>query len=403
MYNFCMKKILIRFTILLLCFYIFQSTCLSAQTQPVKYSSTAIQVYNAGIAFHKQGKYELAEQKYNQALKIQPNLTEAKNNIAIVDQKLAIKYYNQNDYNKAILYGKKALHFMPDRVEILHVIAHSYADMKDAKNAYEYYKKILSINPNDIQAQNNFQIVKYYYTEGTLNSQLNNIKVEHNAPNSLYDLIKPSIGVSDETVESMKNILDMIWSEPNGQMLLQALIDNKIPINLTQEDRIPCIKKTYANGITSAKCTIEVIIPVKTISGFIDKNSTTYLRVYNLRTFVHEFGHAFISLKNPNDGVGSLEEELGVDMIGYNVSLKVITGQSLDKGQTQIYSFDSLKNLLSDNHRNLPVYSGFNKAMQGYGIVMPYPEIYSNIPLMYKKLLSEGKVAPTPTFNTYLK
>lgn len=351
----------------------------------------------------KQGKYELAEQKYIQALKIQPNLSLAKQNLASLYQTQAYQNYSEKDFEKAILLSKKALVYKPNNVDLYHIIAGSYASLRDAPNAYEYYKKILAINPNDPIAQQNFQVVKYYCTEDAIKKQLNNVKILPKAPGSLYKLIRPSTGVSNKTVENMKTILDMIWSESSGQMLLQALIDNNIPINLTQGDRTPCIKKTYANGITSGKCLIEIIIPVNTIMGLNDKNSTPYLRVYNLHALIHEFGHAFISIKKPANGVGSLEEELGVDMIGYNIALKVITGKYLDKGQTQMYSFDCLKNLLSDDHKNLPIYSGFNKAIQSYGIVMPYPEVYSNIPLMYKKLIAEDKVGNIPYLNTYLK
>lgn len=403
MYNNYMKKILIKLLLLIICFCNLHQPCAFAQVQVVNYSNEVIKLYNEGTILCGQGKYELAEQKYNQVLKIQPNLSQAKNNLAMIYQKWALNYCKEKNYDKAILYSKKALQLKPNDINLLIVIAECYTNLRDYNNAYEYYEKILAINPNNEDIKRNFQVVKYYYNEKILNNQLNNIEVAHNSPDSLYALIKPTAGISDNDIEGMKNILDMIWNEPTGQKLLQCLIDNNIPINLTKEDKIPCIKKTYANGITSTKCTIEVIIPVKTIVGFNDKNSTTYLRIYNLTAFVHEFGHAFISVKKPNDGVGSMEEELGASMIGYNVSLKAITGQYLDKGQAQIYSLDSFKNILADNHKNLPVYSGFNQAMQKNGIVMPYPEVYSNIPLMYKKLFKENKVPHVPSLDAYLK
>lgn len=109
-----------------------------------------------------------------------------------------------------------------------------------------------------------------------------------------------------------------------------------------------------------------------------------------------------MGLKRTND-IDSLEEEFGGDMIGYNVALKIITGQYMNKGQAQIYSLDSLTGGLNDEHRNLPVYSGFNQAVQKNGIVMPYPEVYSNIPLLYKKLLQQNKVPHVPSLDAYLK
>jgi len=47
--------------ILILFLLLLQSHCVVAQT---KYSNVAINIYNSGVALHKQGKYSFAEQKY---------------------------------------------------------------------------------------------------------------------------------------------------------------------------------------------------------------------------------------------------------------------------------------------------------------------------------------------------
>ena len=85
-------------------------------------------------------------------------------------------------------------------------------------------------------------------------------------------------------------------------------------------------------------------------------------------------------------------------MLGYNVAYKIITGEYMTREQTGQYSLDSLQALLLDDHRKLPLYNGFPRFIQGYGISLPYPEVYSHLPMMYKKLLDEGKVAPLPSF-----
>lgn len=446
MYNCYMKKILSGFLMSIVCIYIFQCSHVYAQTSTTKYSVAAIQVYNAGVALHKQGKYELAEQKYNQALKMQPDFVEAKKNLVMIYQNLAGKYYGQEVYDKSICYAKKSLALKPNNVNCYHTIASCYLTLNDNENlintykkillitpdddlvmnalasaymksnqldkAAEIEKKILLINPNDPAAQQNLKYVNFKHSDKVLNDSINNLNIGHIAPESLYRLIKIQPGIDYYYFEKMKTILDLIWSEPTGQTLLSAILKHNVPINITNgyikanAYRTKQTRTFYLYGIIpiasfTTNSSITVNIPVNRIDNFNNPNLYAVNRVYNLQVFLHEFGHAFIGIKNPND-VNSLEEELGVSMIGYNIANKIITGKYLDKGQTQIYSFDCLKNLLSDEHRDLPVYSGFNQNIQKYGIAMPYPEIYSNIPLMYKKLLSEGKVSPVPSLNAYL-
>lgn len=520
-YNCPMKKILARFLIFVIYLCIFQCSCFSAQTNP-NYSVTAIQIYNAGVALHKQSKYELAEQKYNQALKIQPDFAEAKKNLAMIYQHLADKYYgesaydksiyyakkslalnpnnvycyntiascyltlndnenlinaykkilsitpdddlimnalanayiksnqldnaaelekkilliNPNDektknilftiyqnlasknysnsnYDKAIYYAKESISLIPNTINSYHYIAQSYSALNDYEKANEVYKKIIFLNPNDTIAQQNLKYVNFKHSDKVLNESINNLNIGHIAPEPLYRLIKIQPGIDYYYFEKMKTILDLIWSEPNGKMLLSALLEHNVPINITNgyikanAYRTKETKTFYLYGIIpvasfTTNSSVTVNIPFNHIDNFNNTNSYAIQRIYNLQVFIHEFGHAFMGIKNSNN-VDSMEEEIGVSMIGYNIATKIITGKYLDQSQTETYSIDCLKAILSDEHRNLPVYSGFNQAIQKYGIVMPYPEIYSNIPLMYKKLLSEGKVTPVPSLNAYLK
>lgn len=556
MYNCHMKKILVKFLIFIVCIYIFQCSCISAQTNPPKYSTAAIQIYNAGVALHKQGKYELAEQKYNQTLKMQPNFIEAKKNLAMIYQHLADKYYGESTYDKSICYAKKSLalkpnnvycyntiancymtlndnenlintykkillitpdddlvmnslanayirtnqldkaaelekkillinpndtcamnvlasesvksnqfdkaieiykkmllinpndentkknlsiiyqnlanknysnseydkaiccakestFFNPNNINAYHAIAQSYSALNNYEKANEVYKKVLFLNPNDSIAQQNLKYVNFKHSDKVLNDSINNLNIGHIAPESLYRLINIQPGIDCYYVEKMKTILDLIWSEPNGKALLSILLEHKTPINITNgyikanASRTKQTRTFYLYGIIpiasfTTNSSVAVNIPVSHIDNFNNPNSYAVQRIYNLQVFIHEFGHAFMGIKNSNN-VDSMEEEIGVSMIGYNIANKIITGKYLDPTQTETYSIDCLKGLLSDEHRDLPVYSGFNKAIQSHGIAMPYPEVYSNIPLMYKKLLSEGKVTPVPSFNAYLK
>ena len=429
--------------IIIILFFLLNSSCVFAQNS---YSREAILIYNSGVALHNQGKYEQAEQKYIQTLKLQSNFSEAKMNLAKVYQKLAYNGYSKGNYQKAVDYAKKSLSFKPSNAYTYEIMARSYSALNDDESAIatynkiisidsnddsamnllalayikinrpekaaELYKKILVINPNDKLAQQNIKYVTHCHQEKVLNTSINNLSVAHTAPPALYRLIKPSSGITSGTVNRMKMILDLIWSEPNGQIMLQALIKKRVPINITQGTlNANATKQQQQNTImlygfipvySYSTSKLSVNIPFNYISNFNDQNLSAYQRVYNLQVFIHEFGHAYMNVKNSGN-VNSIEEELGVSMIGYNVAYKALTGRYLDKEQAESYSMGCLESLLKDSHRDLQVFGGFNQQAQFYGLALPYPEVYSNLPEMYKALLTEGKIYPVPSFYRYVK
>ncbi len=408
-----MKKILITSLIFIIYLYIAQCSFVLAQSTSVKYSNIAIQTYNSGVALHKEGKYELAEQKYNQTLKLQPDFIEAKKNLAMVYQNLAYQCYGKEAYDKSISYAKESISFQPENVNVYNILGQSYLALNNYEKASEIYKKILSLNPNDSVALQNLKYIDFKRSDKLLNESINNLKIAHTAPEELYRLITPQSGVDYIYVEKMKVILDLIWSESSGKILLSALLKNHTPINITNgyaKANAFRTKQTHTFYLYwvipiasfTTNSSVSVNIPFSHIDNFNNTNIYALQRIYNLQVFIHEFGHAFIGIKNPKD-VNSIEEEIGVSMIGYNIANKIITDKYLDSAEIEKYSIACLEGLLLDEHKDLPIYSGFNKKIQKYGILMPYPEIYSNIPLMYKKLLAEKKVNPTPSFNAYLK
>lgn len=96
-------------------------------------------------------------------------------------------------------------------------------------------------------------------------------------------------------------------------------------------------------------------------------------------------GHVFMRIKEPKI-TNSLEEELGVSMIGFNIAHKIVTGEYLTLYQTREYSRNTVRALYLDDHKDLQTYSGFNEKIQSYGIKMPFPEIYSDIPSICREI-----------------
>lgn len=236
------------------------------------------------------------------------------------------------------------------------------------------------------------------------------LMIKENAPAKVYKLIKKSPDISNDKVEAMKLILDLIWSEPNGRLILSALSKNRVPIKILGEnEKAQTVRKSQTvayfdyglhpiNSYTNTSIVIN--IPVKYINIFENQNLPEGLRIECLIVFVHEFGHAFMFVNNQNNE-NSLEEEIGVSMLGYNLANKILTGNYLNKAQTLKYAEACLIGLLSDDHKNLPIYSDFNEQIRSYGIDIPYSSDYSDLVLMYRKLFSEGRVPKNQSFVLY--
>jgi len=431
-----MKKIL--FLILIM----FISNSCFAQSN---YSSSAIQDYNAGVAYHKQNDYESAEKKYQQALKIQPDFAEAKKNLSIVYYNRSIKSLSECEYSNTIKYANLALAYGYSKVDcynlmancykksenysdlisvcdklkslspnddnVLNSLAFAYLKTEQFEKAQGIYQKILFKNPNDKTANQNLQYLNYKKSDKLLSQSLNNIQITEHAPKKIYRLIRRSRKIPKSYVLSMQKIIDLIWSEPNGRKMLLALRENGVPIKLvlndektetwhnTQTTTSYSYGMMAVNSFTSYSTT--VLIPIKHIDNFNNVNLDARTRIYNFQVFVHEIGHAYMFVVDPNNK-NSLEEEMCVSMLGYNFANKIITGEYLTKEQAKTYSQDCLIALLGDDHRNLPVYNYFNRKLILQGIYLPYPEEYLDLPVLYKKLLDEGKTSPAPTFIHYM-
>lgn len=299
-------------------------------------------------------------------------------------QSLFINSYVNKDYQNAVYYGEKLLPYFPRNIEFLRGLAYSYFELKNYEKSMECYQKVLELSPDNDADKRNYYEVKRYIENDKLNNLINNVRVTKKAPPELYTLIK--INLHSDIKEETEGILDVIWNVPCGQMMLQTILDKKIPINIIESDTNAATHAKFVNGNLTA---LKVDIPIKYIDMVNNTNLSAHDRIYAFHAFMHEFGHAYAHLKDPTS-TNSLEEEIGVDMIGYNIAYKVITGHYLTKEQTQTYSLSSLASALTDKHKDLPVYSGFTVRMQKYGMPMPYPEMYSNIPAMYKKLVSAG-------------
>lgn len=412
-----LKKVLLFLILILTIFFTFKDDIFINPTNP------ATILYNEGLTLQKQGEYELSAQKFSEALKMNPDLTRAKKGLIYDYQILLKKYFDEKNYQKAVSYARKLEVYLPDNDSNLKIIAECYYNLKNYLKAIKYYEKALTYNqndtfilrsitqsyanlgdyskalsyarkvailePNDTQIKENIKILESKAKNNEINQHINNLQVTQEAPVQIYSLIKTNL--SSRILGETQGILDLIWSDPSGRIMLTTIWQKQIPINIIKSDERANTQETNISKTYHAVSSIN--IPVKYILNFNDETRPAEDRIFNFTAFMHEFGHAYFRIKNPTIE-DSMEEEIGVSMIGHNIAYKIITGEYLTKEQTQELSLELVAGLLSDDHRELPVYNGFNKKIQTYGIILPYPEVYSDLRPIYKKLREQNKVQP---------
>lgn len=130
----------------------------------------------SGLAYNATKQYDKAIKDFNEAIKMNPKLEEAYNNLGLtycdagmltdavktleqaikLNPKMDKAYYNMGntfakagDYNKAIDWYNQAIAIKPDYGDAYNNIGNSYAAMKDYAKAIESYKKVIEINPRN--------------------------------------------------------------------------------------------------------------------------------------------------------------------------------------------------------------------------------------------------------------
>lgn len=359
----------------------------------------AIYFCKEGNKYQTNGQIDQAEKKYLEALKMDPDYISAQFYLYDLYKKEFFNYMDAKNYQQAITYGEKALSYITSNA-ILFDLGICYKKIQNYPKAAEYFEKVVVANPKDTEAQQALEDVNEQIKNVHLNFEINNMVAIEKAPSELYSLIKTDLGAG--VISQVQTIFDLIWSVPTGKVLLQALWKTKIPVYIIISDGTAFMQPACNKKI----CYVEKItIPLKYIEYMNDKNSNPRLRIYYFSSFMHEFGHAYYLINNPVANISdSLEEEMGVSIIGQNIAYRIISGQPLNEQQIKRISLEYLRNMLSqDVYRKLPVYSGFNQNMANFGISLPYLYIYSDIPELYKQLLSEGKTSHVPNLDKLIK
>ena len=112
-------------------------------------SDSPILANKIGIAFHQMLRFDLAKKNYERAIKLNPQYSEAINNLGTI-------YYSGKGYRRAIGYYKRALRYSDPSASIYANLGAAYFGRKDYEQATNYYEQALKLDPDVFEHHNAF-------------------------------------------------------------------------------------------------------------------------------------------------------------------------------------------------------------------------------------------------------
>lgn len=164
-------------------------------------------------------------------------------------------------------------------------------------------------------------------------------------PEAINPLIINKTGVQEELNDFIIT-LKLIYSDPEGKLLIDKLIENQTTMELVNE-------KDIDNGDGSRA------------AYFLGSdNKIVFISQKDEKTILHEIGHSIV-----NDDVNAIEEEIGTDVLASEISAR-INGKELSDHETLLVAKNRLAEMIDENtqtekkYRKLIPYNGFQERIQ---------------------------------------
>ena len=139
--------------------------------------------FSLAVKNHQEGKIDIAQELYNQVLKIDPNHSQALNNLGVIFKVLG-------EHQKAKDCYEKAIEINPNYSDAHNNLGMIFKELGENQKAKSYYEKAIEIDPNHSQALNNLGVIfkELGEFEKALNYVEKAIKINPNYTNSYYNL-----------------------------------------------------------------------------------------------------------------------------------------------------------------------------------------------------------------------
>jgi len=183
---------------------------------------TIEETFNLAIKNHQEGKTDIAQNLYNKILEIDPNHSQALNNLAVI-------FTNLKEIEKAKECFEKAIEINPNYVDAHNNLGTIFKGLEENQKAKECYEKAIEINPNYADAHNNLGVIfrkkgEYQKAKECFEKA---IEINPNYANPYYNLAFTSLKLED--VKSYNTYLVKFYQLKSIGIISNANLDNVIP------------------------------------------------------------------------------------------------------------------------------------------------------------------------------
>jgi len=113
---------------------------------------TASETFNLALKNHRENKTDIAQEFYNQVLKIDPNHSPALNNLGVI-------FINLKEYQRAKDCFEKSIKINPNYIDAHYNLSNIFKDLGELQRAKYCYEKTIEIDPNHVKAHNNLGVI----------------------------------------------------------------------------------------------------------------------------------------------------------------------------------------------------------------------------------------------------
>ena len=110
------------------------------------------ETFNLAVKNHQEGKTVIAQDLYNQILKIDPSHSQSLSNIGVI-------FTNLKEHQKAKDCFEKAIEIDPNFTDAHYNLGVIFKDLGENQKAKNCFEKVIEINPNHVDAHNNLGVI----------------------------------------------------------------------------------------------------------------------------------------------------------------------------------------------------------------------------------------------------
>jgi tetratricopeptide (TPR) repeat protein len=149
---------------------------------------TVKETFDLAVQNHQEGRIDVAQEFYNQVLKINPNYANAHNNLGVI-------YKDLGQYQKAKNYFEKITEINPNYANAHNNLGAIFKELGQHQKAKECFEKAIKINPNYADAHHNLGIIfeELGESQKTISCFEKTIAINSNYTDAHYNLISTLI------------------------------------------------------------------------------------------------------------------------------------------------------------------------------------------------------------------